>query len=236
MPRCLSEAPGRGSGRGRAGAAQAQHPGASLGARVPSARRPRRPNCPTRPRPASDLLSAARRSLGAAGSNGRTSQARCHLRLCRQRAGQSRVTQRRGPASSLGFRLAGTALPGGATHRPGAPTHSGPAPRSSPQTPRPVTSEGVVLQNLYPGKLRQPAARRRPCWDSSNVSSPWRVQFYVQLSLVESSFPPLLIPHPPHTPSNLGQGVGREVGRGEFHLEKADSIPVYGSVLYVAPR
>ena len=99
-----------------------------------------------------------------------------------------------------------------------------------------VTSEGVVLQNFYPGKLRQPAARRRPCWGSSNVSSPWRLQFYVQLSLVESSLPPLMISHPPHTPSNLGQGVGWEVGRGEFHLEKAHSIPVYCAVLYVAPR
>lgn len=116
------------------------------------------------------------------------------------------MTQRRGPASSLGFRLAGTARPGGATLRPGAPTPSGPAPRSSPQTARPVTSEGVALQSLYPGKLRQPAALRRPCWGSSSVNPPWRVQFYVQLSLVESSFPPLLIPHPLHSPSNLGGG------------------------------
>lgn len=100
-----------------------------------------------------------------------------------------------------------------------------------------MTSEGVALQNPYPGKLRQPAARRQPCWDDSNVSSPWRVQFYVRLSLVESSFPPLLIPHPPHSPSNLGlAGWEAVVGRGEFHLEKAHSIPVYRAVLSVAPR
>lgn len=77
--------PARSSGRG------------SLPPAVPG----QRPGLPARPRPAPDQLSAAWRSLGAAGSYDRLSQARCHLRPWKRRAGQSCVTQRGGPASEL---------------------------------------------------------------------------------------------------------------------------------------
>lgn len=192
---------------------------------------------PTRPRPAPDLLSAARRSLGAAGSYGRTSQARCHLRLCRRRAGQSRVTQRRGLALQPRLPPARTARPGGATPCPRAPSPQGRPRALAPDGP-PRDVRGVALQNPYPGKPRQPAAWRQPCWDDSNVSSRGAFSSTCGSLWSKVPFPPLLIltRHTPHP--TWGWGVGGGGGSGGVPLRESpfNSWVRCRAVLSVAPR